>query len=40
MANSTLSYVHGACNVPLIGDTIGVYFDKAVERWHERLAVG
>jgi fatty-acyl-CoA synthase len=34
-----LSYVHGACNVPLIGDTIGVHFDKAVARWHDRPAL-
>lgn len=27
------SYVHGACAVPLIGDTIGVHFDRAVARW-------
>jgi fatty-acyl-CoA synthase len=30
----TQSYVHGASEVPLIGETIGVHFDKAAERWH------
>ena len=35
----TQSYVHGASAVPLIGDTIGVHFDKAVERWGEREAL-
>jgi fatty-acyl-CoA synthase len=35
----TQSYVHGASAVPLIGDTIGVHFDKAVERWPEREAL-
>ena len=28
MAKLTQSYVHGASDVPLIGDTIGVHFDK------------
>ena len=27
------SYVSGISNVPLIGETVGVHFDKAVERW-------
>ena len=35
----TQSYVHGASAVPLIGDTIGSHFDKAVERWPEREAL-
>jgi fatty-acyl-CoA synthase len=35
----TQSYVHGASPVPLIGDTIGVHFDRAVERWGEREAL-
>jgi len=39
MAKSTLSYVHGACDVPLIGETIGAHFDKAAERWRERTAL-
>ena len=33
MRNLTQSYVHGASNTPLLGDTIGVHFDKAVMRW-------
>jgi fatty-acyl-CoA synthase len=35
----TQSYVHGASPVPLIGDTIGVHFDKAAARWGEREAL-
>jgi fatty-acyl-CoA synthase len=33
------SYVHGASDVPLIGETIGVHFDKAAARWDERDAL-
>src|SRR5271167_1095352 len=33
------SYVHGASPTPLIGETIGVYFDQAVERFGERDAL-
>ena len=33
------SYVHGASGTPLIGETIGVYFDRAVERFGERDAL-
>jgi fatty-acyl-CoA synthase len=33
------SYVHGASDVPFIGDTIGVYFDKVVERFGGRDAL-
>ena len=36
---ATLSYVHGASETPLIGETIGVYFDRAVERYGERDAL-
>ena len=32
-----LSYVHGASETPLIGQTIGAYFDQAAERYGERL---
>jgi len=39
MAALTQSYVHGASDVPLIGDTIGVHFDRAAERWRERPAL-
>ena len=35
----TQSYVHGASEAPLIGDTIGIHFDKAVARWGEREAL-
>ena len=35
----TQSYVHGASDVPLIGETIGVHFDKIVARWGERDAL-
>lgn len=34
-----LSYVHGASDVPLIGLTIGRYFDDVVARWGERDAI-
>jgi fatty-acyl-CoA synthase len=34
-----LSYVHGASETPLIGETIGVYFDRAVEQHGERDAL-
>src|SRR5919109_272330 len=34
-----LSYVHGASDTPFIGDTIGVYFDRMVERFGERPAL-
>jgi fatty-acyl-CoA synthase len=30
-----LSYVHGASGKPLIGATIGVYFDRIAERFAE-----
>ena len=39
MAKLTQSYVHGGSITPLIGDTIGVHFDKAAERWNERDAL-
>jgi hypothetical protein len=34
-----LSYVHGASGTPLIGETIGVHFDKVAERCGERAAL-
>ena len=34
-----LSYVHGASETPFIGDTIGVHFDRIVERFGEREAL-
>ncbi len=33
------SYVHGASDVPLIGETIPIHFDKAAARWGERDAL-
>lgn len=33
MGGLTQSYTHGASAVPLLGETIGVHFDKTVERW-------
>lgn len=33
------SYVHGASDVPLIGETIGAYLDRVVERHPERDAL-
>lgn len=41
MQKLTQSYVHGASSVPLIGDTVGVHFDRAAERWpdYEALVV-
>ena len=33
------SYVHGASDIPLIGETIGVHFDRIVERHGERDAL-
>ena len=34
-----LSYVHGASDAPFIGDTIGVHFDRVVERFADRDAL-
>ena len=39
MEKLTQSYGHGASAIPLLGDTIGVHFDKAVERWSEAEAL-
>ncbi len=39
MATLTQSYVHGASDVPLIGETIGAHFDAAAARWGERDAL-
>src|SRR5215217_3330183 len=33
------SYVHGASQTPLLGQTIGENLDRAVERWGEREAL-
>ncbi|HVC10595.1 MAG TPA: AMP-binding protein, partial [Burkholderiales bacterium] len=34
-----LSYVHGACPVPLIGETIGAHFDRIAARFPAREAL-
>ena len=34
-----LSYVHGASAVPLIGETVGVHFDRVALRWGDRPAL-
>ena len=39
MQTNNLSYVHGSCALPLIGDTLGVFFDKIVARFGEREAL-
>jgi fatty-acyl-CoA synthase len=35
----TRSYVHGASDSPLLGDTIGEHFDAVVRRWPDREAL-
>jgi len=35
----TQSYVHGASDKPLIGETIGVHFSSVVQRWGEKDAL-
>ncbi|MGH6873588.1 MAG: AMP-binding protein, partial [Aestuariivirgaceae bacterium] len=35
----TRSYVHGASDIPLFGDTIGEHFDAVVRRWPDREAL-
>ncbi len=39
MNNRDLSYVHGASGVPLLGETIGDFFDGAAARWGDREAL-
>ena len=39
MPKLTQSYVQGASSVPLIGETIGVHFDRAAGRWRDRAAL-
>jgi fatty-acyl-CoA synthase len=36
MPDSEPSYMHGASDLAMIGDTIGVHFDKTVARWGHR----
>jgi fatty-acyl-CoA synthase len=35
----TRSYVHGASDIPLLGNTIGEHFDDIVRRWPDREAL-
>jgi fatty-acyl-CoA synthase len=39
MTDAAPSYVHGATAVPLIGETIGANFDRAVAQWGDRPAL-
>ena len=39
MVKLTQSYAHGVSMTPLIGETIGVHFDQAAERWADRDAL-
>src|ERR1700726_1444318 len=39
MAGLKLSYVHGASEQPLIGETIGQFFDAACAKWASRPAL-
>src|SRR5260370_29697835 len=39
MARLTQRYAHGVSTTALIGDTIGVHFDKSAERWPDRPAL-
>ncbi len=39
MRSNAISYAHGTALTPLIGETIGDYFDGAVERYRDRVAL-
>ena len=39
MTGAALSYVHGLADIPLLGETIGTNFDRAVAQWGERPAL-
>ena len=39
MADTVLSYVNGLADTPLLGETIGVNFDRAVATWGDRPAL-
>ncbi len=36
MSGNALSYVHGAADIPLLGETLGVNFERSVARWGDR----
>jgi fatty-acyl-CoA synthase len=36
---TALSYAHGVTDAPLLGETIGVHFDRTVARWGDRLGL-
>ncbi|HYZ22441.1 MAG TPA: AMP-binding protein [Rhodopila sp.] len=36
MSEPAPSYMHGASSQPMLGDTIGVHFDRTVARWGDR----
>jgi fatty-acyl-CoA synthase len=39
MTDPALSYAHGASDQPMLGDTIGVQFDRTVARWGDRIGL-
>ena len=39
MTGLTLSYVHGASDQPLLGETIGQFFDAVCDKWASRPAL-
>lgn len=39
MATSLLSYVHGASDVPMLGETIGALIDRIAARWPDQPAL-
>ena len=39
MTEPALSYAHGASDQPMLGDTIGVQFDRTVARWGDRIGL-
>nr|WP_294528273.1 AMP-binding protein [uncultured Rhodopila sp.] len=39
MTDLALSYAHGASDQPMLGDTIGIQFDRTVARWGDRIGL-
>ena len=39
MTEAAPSYVHGASDVPLLGETIGQNFNRAIAQWGDRPAL-